>query len=502
MKKNKPSVLIIGAGPTGLVLALWLTKLGVAVRIIDKNEKPGQTSRALIIQARTLEFYDQIGIAKDVIAAGIKLEYFALRKDGQPIKTVNIGEFGTGISPYSFVLSFPQDDHEKLLLTHLKALGVEVERHTELVSLTQTAEKVTAVMECKGQQETIQFDYLCGCDGARSTIREQLKINFPGGTYSQMFFVADVTSPDEAQQGLQIGVSKTDFCLAFPVRSSKTVRFIGMVPPEHAKKQDIQFADVQESVSKNMDIPIAQVNWFSTYHVHHRVVTKFNVGRVFLVGDAAHIHSPVGGQGMNTGIGDAINLAWKLAAVLQNKSPQSLLETYEIERLPFAKLLVSTTDRIFQIVTSTSFLGFAWREVIFPHLFPLIFNYQIFKQFFFKFISQIRINYRQSPLSMKNKGKIQAGDRLPWVCYEQTDNFKALQSLVWQIHVYGKAATSLQIYLKKKNIPLFEFVWSEAAKNQGFIQNAAYLIRPDGYISVIDLTPEGERIKTFNQTWS
>lgn len=491
---NKAKVLIVGAGPTGLVLAIWLTKLGIAVRIIDKNEHAGQTSRALVVQARTLEFYNQLELADEVVAGGIKLDYLELRQDGLPLKTVNIGEIGVGMTPYSFILSFPQDDHEQLLLAHLEKLGVHVERNTELLSFSQSKKHVTALIKYKQKEEHAEFEYLCGCDGARSTTREQLGIQFPGGTYMQKFFVADVVSSEEVMHGLQISFAQTDFCLAFPVRSSKTVRLIGIVPPEHADKEHISFTDVQESVARNMRIKITEVNWFSTYHVHHRVVPKFRIDRVFLAGDAAHIHSPVGGQGMNTGIADAINLSWKLAAVLKGTCSETLLDSYELERLPFAKKLVSTTDKVFQLVTSRSFAGFMWRKLFFPHLMPLLFKYHSLKNYFFRFVSQITINYRPSPLSIKNSGKVQGGDRLPWISNGTTDNFNALKTVDWQVHVYGKASTSLRAAMEKHHLALMEFPWSETAKNKSMIENAAYLIRPDGYIAVMDLTPNGEHI--------
>lgn len=494
-KSNKTTVLIVGAGPTGLVLALWLTKLGIKVRIIDKNEDAGQASRALIVQGRILELYNQIGIADDVIGNGIKLEYFELRKNGKSIKTINIGEIGVEMTPYSFILSFPQDDHERLLLAYLEKMSVVVERNTELISFTQTKEQITAIIECNKKQETVEFAYLCGCDGAHSTTREQLGIEFPGGAYQQKFFVADVESPDEVMRGLQIGITDIDFCLAFPVRSSKTVRLIGIVPPEYENKEEIEFANVQDAVARNMQIRINEVNWFSTYHVHHRVVPQFSKGRVFLAGDAAHVHSPVGGQGMNTGIGDAINLSWKLAAVLKGNCSEKILETYNLERLPFAKKLVSTTDKIFQIVISRSFLGAAWRSFIFPHLFPMIFQHQVLRQYFFRFVSQMKINYRDSWLSVKNSGALQGGDRLPWIKTGNSDNFASLTSLAWQVHVYGKAKTQVTSMLQNQNIPLVEFAWSIDTKNKGLIENAAYLIRPDGYISVIDTTENGEQIE-------
>lgn len=485
---NSKPILIVGAGPTGLVLALWLAKLGIAVRIIDKNEEPGETSRAVVIQARTLELYNQIGIAEAVIEAGIKLQYFALRKNNHAIKTVNVGEIGTDITPYSFILSFPQDDHERLLINQLEQYDIHVERNTELLAFSQTEEKVTVILKTNRGKEQAEFTFVCGCDGAHSTAREQAGIQFPGGTYQQKFFVADVESPDNIMQGLQIGVQKKDFCLAFPVRSSQTVRLIGIVPEQAENKPSITFADVRESVDTNMDLTINQINWFSTYHVHHRVVPQFRKGRLFLAGDTAHVHSPVGGQGMNTGIGDAVNLAWKLAAVIQGQADETILDTYETERLPFARKLVKTTDKVFQFVTSMGIAGLIWRTVFFPYIFPLIFQYDKLKHYFFRFISQTEINYRDSPLSIKNTGKLQGGDRLPWIKTEDSDNFSALTSLSWQVHIYGKASESIRILLEKQAIPLFEFPWSEEAENKGLIENAACLIRPDGYISVVDMT--------------
>lgn len=198
---------------------------------------------------------------------------------------------------------------------------------------------------------------------------------------------------------------------------------------------------------------------------------------------------------MNTGIGDAINLSWKLAAVLKGNCSDKILETYDLERLPFAKKLVGTTDKMFQIVTSRSFLGVVWRSFIFPHLFPIIFKHQALRQYFFRFVSQMKINYRDSWLNVKNSGMLQGGDRLPWIKIGDSDNFKSLTSLAWQVHVYGKANVQLAPMLQKYNISLIEFAWSTDAKDKGVIENAAYLIRPDGYLSVIDTSANGEQIE-------
>src|SRR5262249_10674469 len=194
----------------------------------------------------------------------------------------------------------------------------------------------------------------------------------------------------------------------------------------------------------NLKLTIAGVNWFSTYHVHHRVAARFREGRVFLLGDAAHVHSPVGGQGMNTGIGDAVNLAWKLAAVLHGGAGESLLATYEPERIGFSRRLVATTDRAVTVVTKQGALARWVRTRLVPLVAPWLFRLASVRRFLFRTVSQIGVNYRHSPLSVGAAGAVRGGDRLPWVETEPgKDNFAPLASLTWQVHVYGEPRRGL-----------------------------------------------------------
>ncbi len=492
------SILIVGAGPTGLVLALWLTHFGVNVRIIDKNAEAGTESRAIGIQARTLELYQQIGLAQDIIAHGIKVNDLTLRKNGRKTFSLPLKDMGKGLSPFPFILFFPQDDHEKILIERLRLAGVTVERNSELIKLTQTNDSVQAIVKNENGLETINIAYLCGCDGARSTVREQLNIQFPGGTYSQIFFVADaIATSDSADDDIQLCVSSEDFCITLPVRNHGSYRLIGIVPPDKESKENINFDDVLPSVTRNTQLKIKSLNWFSTYHVHHRVANQFQKERAFLIGDAAHIHSPAGAQGMNTGIGDAINLAWKLAAVVQNRADPKLLGSYQIERMQFAKQLVSTTDKLFQIMTSKHLLGKIWRGIVFPFVMPMLFRIPFMKRFFFKIVSQIELKYRHSPLSQGHAGKIYAGDRLPWVQYETTDNFASLQAMDWQVHIYGTASSTLVTDINKLKIALHVFPWSNNPETAGLEKNTIYLIRPDGYIAYINSDQNPLLLKEF-----
>ncbi|MDP9262221.1 MAG: FAD-dependent monooxygenase, partial [Actinomycetota bacterium] len=392
---TEPLVLIAGAGPTGLVLALWLTKLGVRVRIIDKTAEPGTTSRALAVQARTLELYRQVGFADAVIAGGVKIANINLWVKGRRAARVPLTRIGEGVTPYPFALVFPQDAHERLLIERLESLGVRVERRTELLSFAQNDGGVSATLRGPdGKEESCDAAYLAGCDGASSIVRGQLGIGFPGGTYTGLFYVADGEGTGEVANGdLHADLEDADFLLLFPLKGQGRVRLVGTVRDlpegEHGK---LTFAHVQGKAIAHLKITIEKVNWFSTYRVHHRVALHFREGRVFLLGDAAHVHSPVGGQGMNTGIGDAVNLAWKLAGVLKKGALLNLLDTYEPERIAFARQLVATTDRGFTLVTRRGPIARFVRTRIVPLVVPLLFRNPITRRLMFRTVSQTQVN--------------------------------------------------------------------------------------------------------------
>jgi hypothetical protein len=227
-----------------------------------------------------------------------------------------------------------------------------------------------------------------------------------------------------------------------------------------------------------MDMTIKEVRWFSTYHVHHRVASHFQKGRIFLLGDAGHIHSPVGGQGMNTGIGDAVNLAWKLGEVILKGASSDLLQSYEIERIAFAQRLVRSTDQAFRFISSSGPLARFVRTRLVPTIMPRLLENQSMRNLFFKALSQTGISYRHCDMNQGQKGRIHAGDRLPWI--ESIDNYKPLNSLAWQVHIYGDSSSP-----HRKDLPHFHFPWNKEAKQKGLSQNTTYVIRPDGHIGFI-----------------
>ena len=502
---RETQVLIVGAGPTGLVLALWLTRLGVRVRIIDKAEQPGTTSRAIVVQARTLEFYRQVGLADAVVERGLQFAAANLWVRGKKVGRAAFGEMGKGLSPFPYLLLFPQEEHERLLIQHLIEGGVEVERGMELVGFEDQGDGVLArLQQPDGAEEACEAAYLAGCDGAHSTVREVLKTGFPGGTYAHVFYVADVQATGPAMDGeLHVALDDADFLAVFPMAGEGRARLIGTVRRDaEDQRQPLGWDHVSKRVIERMGIKVDEVNWFSIYHVHHRVTGHFRADRVFLLGDAAHIHSPVGGQGMNTGIGDAVNLAWKLAALLHGRAETGLLDTYEPERIAFARRLVATTDQAFKIVTSDGPVARFVRLHIVPRLLPALFQSNSVRRFMFRTISQTAVNYRGSSLSEGIVGRVRGGDRLPWIEFDpttdrRTDNFMPLTSLDWQVHVYGEPRQGIAELSQRRQLPLHVFPWQPVMSRTGLRRNAVYLVRPDGYVALADPDASASTLEAY-----
>jgi hypothetical protein len=340
-------------------------------------------------------------------------------------------------------------------------------------------------------------------------VRQGLRIGFPGGEYTHLFYVADVTAGGAVGNGeLHVALDDTDFLAIFPLDEHGRMRFVGTIREELANAQvgdsqpELSWNDVSKRVLNWIQADVQRVNWFSTYRVHHRVAEHFREGRVFLLGDAAHIHSPVGGQGMNTGIGDAVNLGWKLAAVLRGRADATILDTFEPERIAFARRLVATTDQAFTAVTSNGDLARLVRLRIVPYVIPTLLSANRSRRFLFRTVSQIAINYRSSELSEGRTGKLHAGDRLPWVkAPEQTDNFAPLASLEWQAHYYGSAlCPDIRRLCTQRQLALHTFAWQPQFAEQGLRENAVYLIRPDGYIALADPEAKARTLAAFLDT--
>ena len=519
----RPQILICGAGPTGLVLAIWLAKRKISFRIIDKAPKPGTASRALVIHARTLEFYRQLGLDQAVISQSHRVDQIRLWVKQRAAGTVRFGIAATGVSAYPSVLVFPQDEHEALLQLELERLGIKVERGTELLSFKECRGGILARLKlANGDTEMMDFAWLTGCDGARSTVREQLGIGFPGGTYEHTFYVADITgSGPVINDDLNLALDDSDFLAVFPLKGTGRARIIGTVQEKAQgpngvsggsaklggsggrngvmEGRQLQWSDVSQDIFRRIHLDIKDVNWFSTYRVHHRVAASFRKGHVFLLGDAAHVHSPLGGQGMNTGIGDAINLGWKLEAVLTRGAPATILDTYEKERIGFARQLVATTDRAFTFVNRKSKLATAVRTRVVPVLLPWFFRSEAVRRYVFRLISQTQIEYRGSALSTGSCGHVHAGDRLPWVREggdSHADNYGTLSLLDWQAHFYGDPPWELMDWCSYREMPLHSF-----PTNGKIPPKTLILVRPDGYIGWIGQVHDLNELTRYVSQW-
>jgi 2-polyprenyl-6-methoxyphenol hydroxylase-like FAD-dependent oxidoreductase len=513
-------VFIAGAGPTGLLLALWLRRLGRSVRIVDRAAAPGTTSRAIAVQARTLEHYRQLGVADQILARGLKFGAANLWAGGASLARVVLGDLGATLSRFPYVLSYPQDEHERLLVDLLAREGVAVERQVEVTGFLQTDGGVRVELRhADGTIWTAAAGYLAGCDGAHSAVRARLGTGFAGGTYEHLFYVADVRARGPMMNGdLHVALDDDDFLAVFPLApgaegEEPRARLIGTVragaqpapgAEPGAAARDLSWDDVSPELMRRLRIEVGEVRWFSTYRVHHRVADRFRRGRVFLLGDAAHIHSPVGGQGMNTGLGDAVNLAWKLAAVLDGRADDALLDSYEPERIAFARRLVATTDRAFTAATSPTRWARWVRLRLIPWLLPPLSGLAAARRLAFRTVSQIGIHYRGSPLSAGRAGRVRAGDRLPWIRLAGAppgaadDNHAALDLLDWQAHVYGRASPALEAACQRRALPLRVFELPGARQHRsGLLRDALYLVRPDGHVAWADEKADAGALERF-----
>lgn len=480
---NETEVLVAGAGPTGLMLALWLARAGVRVRVVDPKAGPTQETRAIVVHARTLEFYGQLGLGQEARARGRRLDHISLWVRGRRVGHVQLSDVGEDLTPYPYILVLTQNENEAMLLAHLERAGGRVDWQTELVGLRQDEVGVTATLRRgDGGFETVHARYLAGCDGASSAARKALGVGFPGGTYAQTAWVADAAATGRVREGeLNLMLDDASFLAFFPMPGQDHYRILGQLPDGSAGT--VTFEALRPEVEARAQTRVTAVHWFATYRVHHRVADHFRIRRAFLLGDAGHLHTPVGGQGMNTGLGDAANLAWKLAQVVQGGN-EALLDSYEPERMPFARALVDSTDRAFAFIARSSETARFVRTRVAPVVVSLVSRLRPARRFLFRTVSQTKIHYPDSPLSQGQAGRIRGGDRLPWVSTRMGSNFDALRSLGWQLHVYGAPGPELLAWCARHALPLQVFAFTPAARHAGLAEDAPYLIRPDGYVGL------------------
>ena len=493
------SVLIVGAGPSGLMLTLELCRHGVRPRLVDSGAGPSPLSRAVVVHARTLELLDRHGLAEAFVARGEVARGIGLRVRGRVAATVPLGELGQCISPFPFMLLLSQDQTERLLREALATYRVAVEWDTHLTALSDglAADPLTITLQnAAGVAQTVRPAYVAGCDGAHSAVRHALNIGFPGGTYEQVFFVADaVVEGLEATPApsrlVQISVGARTFNGFIPMPGGRT-RIIGLLPAGLAP-EEATFERLRPALEAAEHVRVRTVQWFSTYKIHHRVAAAFRHGPVFLVGDAGHVHSPAGGQGMNTGMGDAVNLGWKLAAVLRGQAPAALLDTYAAERMPFAQQLVATTDRAFMAATRPSGWASWLRTQVLLRLLPWVLRMPFVRRRLFRLGSQTGIAYPNSPLSQGTSPLAQGGARLPWVAGLR---YTALRQPGWQLFSVGKPTVAAGRWARQQGLPL-----TAVAPGPDEVPGLLYLVRPDGYVGLMAPAFDQAQFSTYARQW-
>jgi 2-polyprenyl-6-methoxyphenol hydroxylase-like FAD-dependent oxidoreductase len=456
----------------------------------------------MAVHARTLEIFAQLGIADRALALGRRGNGANMWTGGRRAARIPLEEMGRGASPYPFVLMLGQDDTERILGARLHDWGVDIRWDTELVALEQHADRVTATIRtADGGSETVTARYVAGCDGSRSGVREMNGIGFPGAPYEHVFFVADTVAtgpmvPDE----LNVYLWRDGFTLLFPMAGTDRWRVIGILPEGLGGPPDATFDDVVPSLQREggAQLSFHACDWFSTYRIHHRCTERFRDRRCFLLGDAAHVHSPMGGQGMNTGLQDAYNLAWKLALVLQGRADDALLDTYEAERMPVAHRLLETTDRAFRYVVSSNWLAGMIRTRLASKIASLAMRSPRVRRVAFDTVSQIGISYPSSPLSRSVDGlpkkAPRPGARFPWLQVALAngapprDLFTVLDDRRFTAIVVGQrapAASDLGLGDLVRVLSIPAEGANEAALAAAHIPVPSFfLLRPDGHIGL------------------
>jgi len=523
-------VLVVGAGPSGLCSALLLVQHGVRVRIVDRKAGPVEQARAAIVHARTLEYFDQLGVAEAAVARGLPVTDVAIHENGRHAGDMPLAGEGTAAQTrFPYALALEQFETERVLVDALAEHEVVVEWNTDVRDLTDTGDGVHVdVVSDELRDGSITARWIVGADGASSTVRTLLGMQFEGETYEQAGMLADVTLDVElGVRGMRLNLTRGGFVGILPLTSG-CYRLFGVVPPElhqapeqrgdpsHEAYAPLDHADLQHWFDEyfKVDARFGEVIWASMFRFHSRLADRFRVGNAFLVGDAAHIHNPAGGQGLNLGVGDAINLAWKLAQVVNGEAPAWLLDTYETERRPIAQVVLKRTDLGFKLETGTNAIATWMRAHVATRVVGVVSRLAPIRKMFFHMFSQLWINYRGSrAVASRGTGALCPGDRAPYAPIKETRD--GARSVLDLAHGAGYHLLSFSVdeldsdelaaqLAARYSAPVTTHVIpaSDQAAYRAYGVDGArlVLVRPDGHIAALATPTSTEHLLTFLDT--
>ncbi|ALG10350.1 2-polyprenyl-6-methoxyphenol hydroxylase-like FAD-dependent oxidoreductase [Kibdelosporangium phytohabitans] len=473
-------VLVVGAGPTGLTAAMELSRLGVPVRIVDKAPEAARTSRATDIHARTLELLVPRGVGHHLLQSGIKVTGTTLYGRGRRLITLRLDKMA---SRYNQVLLLDQAKTEQLLRDQVKRQGVHVEHGVELLSFTQGPEGVRAVLKSDRGEEVLDAAYLIGAEGAHSGVRHALGLSFEGRSLPDEYALADVLADGPLRRDEQaLFVSPKGFVAIFPI-SGEWFRI--MATDEGGDEGTPDLARMQELCDQTLPFPceLRGMNWSSRFRVHSRHASALRAGSVLLGGDAAHVHSPAAGQGMNAGIQDMVNLCWKLAMVYRGQAKPELLDTYQSDRLPVVVKMVRGTERLATAVPA----GKRRTHQLVTRVLPLVLSPNIMHRKVSDWVGQVTVTYRGTAIThgAGRAGPLRAGDRVPDVAVHTGGNQTRLHDLL------DTDRLTLLTTGPQPELAPWRHLFTDhvLAPQPGLLtKGTAMLVRPDGYLGAAGST--------------
>jgi 2-polyprenyl-6-methoxyphenol hydroxylase-like FAD-dependent oxidoreductase len=495
-----PQVLIAGAGPVGLFLAASLRRLGIGVRIIDKAVARSATSRALVIWPRTLETLQIDGSVEPFLAAGLRITDARIVAGSHPLAHIS---FAAVQSEFPYALFLPQNETERLLEATLNQRGVQVEREVELVDFTH--DQTARLRQPDGAVETVRTDWLVGCDGAHSTVRHTLQLPFGGDTLPSTWILADILIAGPLPREVLVSWSPDGLLALFPMTADRFRVIADMgetngssAPPTLEEVQQILAARGPGGLTAHDPI------WLNRFHINERKVADYRVGRVFVIGDAAHVHSPAGGQGMNTGMQDAANLAWKLALVCQGAADDRLLDSVSVERSAIGEQVLRNAGRLTRLAIMRNPILRHVRDTAIGFLGTL----PAFRQRIIDAMTELDLHYAESPLNgpAAHAASCHPGARAAEFRFGRPDgSFTTLSEtlrsgrfLVLSVGQPGEPATPVE--LAAAAATLAETIWTDTEQDQ-YRPGFHYVIRPDGYVAMVAAAKEPERVGEYFGRW-